>query len=83
MTPGMFRPGCQNTKHIIKITFQLQAYTAFLLEFMHIYEPLLSFVACQLHIYTHAILCGATYHLNWVKVTSDYRINSNTIRTLI
>jgi len=55
-----------------KTTFQSWLYTAFLLQFMHICE-LYSVIdiLCKLHIYTHAVLCGATYR-STVKSSKSY-----------
>jgi len=58
---------------LVKQLFNRSLSTAFLLQFMHICELLLSFIdlICKLHIYTRAVLCGATYRstVNRIKVT--------------
>ena len=49
-------------EHLFQQLFSRRLYTAFLLQFIHICE-LYSFIdlLCKLHIYTHAVLRGATY----------------------
>jgi len=62
----------RHMENLLKQRFCCRLHTAFLLQFMHISE-LYRFIdlSCKLHICTHAVLCGATYH-STVKSINRY-----------